>query len=168
MTAIVLNTDAAEIKQKVAQKANVAVDSFAIQGMEWLGLFSSEPMNRQQDSPFEVLAALMIEKMSLGHNERDMNVMLHIFSATYPDGSKEVIKSKLLDFGSPATDTSIARNVTLPVSVAVQLILNGEMPLTGVHRPTIPAIYNPILDGLEAYGIKMEETYNLPLSEMIP
>ncbi len=168
MTAMVLNTDASEIKQKVAQKANVAVDSFAIQGMEWLGLFSSEPMNRQQDSPFEVLAALMIEKMSLDHNERDMNVMLHIFSATYPDGSKEVIKSKLLDFGSPATDTSIARNVTLPVSVAVQLILNGEMPLTGVHRPTIPAIYNPILDGLEAYGIKMEETYNLPLSEMIP
>ena len=93
--------------------------------------------------------------------------MLHIFRAEYPDGKQEVIKSKLLDFGSTATDTSIARNVTLPVSVAVRMILNKEVNLTGVYRPTIPELYNPILDGLEEYGIKMEEEYNLPLTEMI-
>lgn len=168
MVAMMLGTDSHNIKQKVAAQTNVAVDAPAIRGMEWLGLFSEAKMNRTQDSPFEVIAELMIQKMPLGHNERDMNVMLHIFRAVYPDGTQEIIKSKLLDFGSPATETSIARNVTLPVSVAVQLILNGKINLTGVYRPTIPQLYNPILDGLEAYGIKMEETFNLPLSEMIP
>lgn len=167
MTALMIGTDARDIKAKVAAKAGVAVDSPAVKGMEWLGLFSEEKMGRQVDSPFEVIATLMIDKMPLTMNERDMNVMLHVIRAEYPDGNQEVIKSKLLDFGSPATETSIARNVTLPASVAVQLILDGTINMKGIYRPTLPEIYNPILDKLEEYGIRMEEEYGLPLSEMI-
>lgn len=167
MVAMMIQTDSENIKQKTADKLGVSISSPVIEGMEWLGLFDTTPMNRTEDSPFEIVAYLMLNKMSLGENERDMNVMLHIFRAEYPDGKQEVIKSKLLDFGSTATDTSIARNVTLPVSVAVRMILNKEVNLTGVYRPTIPELYNPILDGLEEYGIKMEEEYNLPLTEMI-
>ncbi len=40
---------------------------------------------------------MMISKMMLGYNERDMVVMQHTFLASYPDGSKEVIKSRMLD-----------------------------------------------------------------------
>jgi saccharopine dehydrogenase-like NADP-dependent oxidoreductase len=73
----------------------------------------------------------------------------------------------MLDFGTPATDTSIARTVALPAAIGVEMILNGQITVKGVFRPTIPEIYSPILDKLEELGIKMVEEYGLPLSENI-
>ena len=109
----------------------------------------------------------MISKMGLGDNERDMVVMQHTFLASYPDGSEELIRSRMLDFGSPATDTSIARTVALPAAIAVEMILEGKIREKGVFRPVLPGIYNPILTALEKLGIRMEEEYGLPLSEQI-
>ena len=73
----------------------------------------------------------------------------------------------MLDFGTPATDTSIARTVALPAAIGVEMILNGQISVNGVFRPTIPEIYSPILDKLEELGIKVVEEYGLPVSENI-
>lgn len=73
----------------------------------------------------------------------------------------------MLDYGTLATDTSIARTVALPAAIAVEMILDGKINVTGVHIPVIPEIYRPVLDQLETMGIKMVEEYGLPLSEMI-
>jgi len=35
------------------------------------------------------------------------------FLVNYPDGKKEIIKSSMLNFGSPSSDTAIARTVAL-------------------------------------------------------
>lgn len=158
-------TDSGNIRQKTAEKLNVSVDSNPIVAMEWLGLFEETPINRKEDSPFEVTADIMIEKMMVGENERDMIVMQHTFLASYPDGSKEVIKSRMLDYGTLKTDTSIARTVSLPAAVGVKMILEEKIDATGVHIPVIPQIYNPILDALEEMDIKMVEEYGLPESE---
>jgi saccharopine dehydrogenase (NADP+, L-glutamate forming) len=139
----------------------------AFQALKWLGLFDEMPMNRAIDTTFEVTSDLMIEKMSLGVTERDMVVMQHVFLAAFSDGRKEVIRSRMLDFGSMATDTSIARTVALPAAIGVEMILSGEIKITGVHIPVIPEIYNPVLDNLEKLGIKMVEEYGLPITEMI-
>lgn len=159
--------NATGIKEKVAEYLKLSTDSQAIKALEWLGLFDDTNMNRGEDSPFEVTSDLMISKMSLGQNERDMVAMQHTFLASYPDGSKEVIRSRMLDFGTPATDTSIARTVALPAAIGVEMILNGEISVKGVFRPVIPEIYNPVLDELEKLNIRMEEEYGLPLSENI-
>jgi saccharopine dehydrogenase-like NADP-dependent oxidoreductase len=159
--------DATNIKEKVAGFLKTDVNAHAIKAMEWLGLFEDKPMGRGEDSPFEVTSDLMIGKMELGHTERDMVVMQHTFLAAYPDGSKEVIRSRMLDFGTPATDTSIARTVALPAAIGVEMILNGEIGVKGVFRPVIPEIYNPVLDALEKLDIRMEEEYGLPESENI-
>jgi len=37
------------------------------------------------------------------------------------------------------------------------MILDGKIKLTGVHRPIIPEIYEPILKELEKLDIKMYE-----------
>jgi len=124
-------------------------------------------MNRGIDSPFEVTSDLMIQKMTLGPDERDMVVLQHTFLAGYPDGSKEVIRSRMLDFGTLSTDTSIARTVALPAAIGAEMILSGKISVKGVHIPVIPEIYNPVLDQLETLGIKMKEEYGLPLSENI-
>jgi hypothetical protein len=73
----------------------------------------------------------------------------------------------MLDFGSPSTNTSIARTVALPASIAVRLILENKITAKGVCRPVIPEIYNPILDELKSLGIEMKEEFGLPESEMI-
>lgn len=142
-------------------------DGYAKEALKWLGLFDETPMNREFDSTFEVASDLMIGKMSLGRTERDMVVMQHTFLAAFSDGRKEVIRSRMLDFGTLATDTSIARTVALPAAIGVEMILSNEIKVTGVHVPVIPEIYNPVLNHLEALGIKMVEEFGLPLSEMI-
>jgi len=122
-------------------------------------------MNRTEDSMYEITSDLMIEKMMITENDRDMVVMMHVFKAVYPDGTAEIIKSRMLDYGTLKTDTSIARTVALPAATAVEMILNNEINITGVHIPVIPEIYKPILDNLEKLNIKMVEEYGLPLTE---
>jgi saccharopine dehydrogenase-like NADP-dependent oxidoreductase len=73
----------------------------------------------------------------------------------------------MLDSGTPATNTSIARTVALPAAIAVKLILEKKIEVTGVLRPVIPQIYNPVLNELKTLGIEMKEEYGLPESEMI-
>jgi len=158
---------AAGIREKVATKLGLKPDTRPLVAMEWLGLFSNEPLNRKEDSPFEIVSDLMIAKMIIQPEERDMVVMQHTFLAGYPDGKKEVIKSRMLDFGTLKTDTSVARTVALPAACGVEMILHGKIQAKGVHIPVIPAIYSPILDQLENMNIRMVEEYGLPVSERI-
>ena len=105
--------------------------------------------------------------MMLSGNERDMVVLQHIVLASYPDGNKEVIKSSMLDFGSPSSNTSISRTVALPAAIAVRMILEKRINAVGVCRPVVPDIYNPVLDELKTLGVEMKEEFGLPVSEMI-
>lgn len=151
----------------IADKLGIPVDSTPVKAMEWLGWLSDEHINKEETSAFDITADLMLSKMNLGINDKDMVVLQHFFTAVYPDGTSEIIKSSMLDYGSPAADTAIARTVTLPAAIAVEMILKGKIPVKGVYRPVIPEIYNPVLDALENLGIRMVEEYGLPLSEGI-
>ncbi len=153
--------------KELAEKTGLNVTPVALEAFEWLGLFRDEPMGYEVTSPFEITSDLMIKKMWLDDNDRDMIVMQHLFSVKYPDGKREIISSRMLEYGSPATNTSIARTVALPASMAVKLILSGKIKLTGVYRPVLPELYNPILDELESVGIRMHEEYGLPVDMMI-
>jgi|WetSurMetagenome_2_1015567.scaffolds.fasta_scaffold62260_2 saccharopine dehydrogenase-like NADP-dependent oxidoreductase len=156
-----------DIEKELKDKPGLRPTGNAIKSLEWLGLFSDEPMGYGITSSFEITSDLMIKKMWLNDDDRDMIVMQHLFLAKHKDGSKEVISSRMLDFGSPATNTSIARTVALPAAMAVKQILEGGIKLRGVYRPVLPEIYNPILDELEKAGIKMEEEYGLPVETII-
>jgi saccharopine dehydrogenase-like NADP-dependent oxidoreductase len=154
------------LKQKTADYLNVNINSTPIQSLAFLGFFDDKPMNRTNDSAYEITSDLMIDSMMMNSNERDMCVMQHNFIAKYKDGSREMIVSRLLDFGFLGGDTSIARTVALPAALAVELLAEGSN-LAGVYRPVIPEIYNPILEKLAVLGIKMQETYGLNVRNMI-
>lgn len=155
------------LRTQIAEKLNISVNSKGLEALDWLGYFTSKPIDRGVDTPFEITSDLMISKMGLGLQERDMVAMQHTFLVRYPDERKEVIRSRMLDFGSPATDTSIARTVALPAALAVEMILSGNIREKGVLRPVIPAIYNPVLNELEKLNIRLVEEFGLPLSENI-
>jgi saccharopine dehydrogenase (NADP+, L-glutamate forming) len=127
-----------------------------IKRLEWLGLFSDTLLPKDKNTPLDYLNVLTLHKMSMGDHERDMVVMHHEFIAEYPT-KEEYMTSTLVDYGIPDNDTSVARTVALPAAIAVKMILNKEINITGVHIPVIPEIYNPILDELEEMGIKFKE-----------
>ncbi|PIV67853.1 MAG: saccharopine dehydrogenase, partial [Euryarchaeota archaeon CG01_land_8_20_14_3_00_38_12] len=54
-------------------------------------------------------------------------------------------------------DSSMARTVGLPAAIATKLILEEKINVKGVQIPTIPAVYEPILNELEKHGIKFKE-----------
>ncbi len=130
--------------------------SAIIKRLEWLGLFGDEPLPKDKNNPLDYLNVLTLQKMSMGAHERDMVVMHHEFIAEY-SSKKEHVTSTLVDYGIPDGDTSVARTVALPAAIAVKMILQKQISLTGVHIPVISEIYNPILDELEQLGIKFEE-----------
>ncbi len=160
-------SDAGDIKKKTAAKLGITEGSVAIRSLDWLGFFSNEKLKYKETTPFEITSDRMIKKMTLSDNERDMVVMQHFFLASWPEGEKEVIKSSILDFGTPSTNTSIARTVALPSAIAVKLILEKKIDLKGVYRPVVPQIYNPVLNELKTLKIEIKEEFGLPLSEMI-
>jgi saccharopine dehydrogenase (NADP+, L-glutamate forming) len=155
-------------RNDIAAKLGISEKSVAMDSLEWLGFFSHEKMNYANTSPFEITSDRMISKMQLTGNDRDMVVMQHIFLASYPGGYKEVIKSSMLDFGTPDTNTAIARTVALPAAIAVKMILEKKIDLKGVYRPVVPEIYNPVLNELKTLGIEMKEEFGLPETTPLP
>jgi saccharopine dehydrogenase (NADP+, L-glutamate forming) len=156
-----------DLKKNIAVRLGISELSPAIESLEYLGFFSDEELQYNETTPFEITSDRMIKKMMLRENERDMVLLQHVFLASYPDKKKEVIKSFMMDFGSPSANTSIARTVALPAAIAVKMILEKKIEITGVHRPVLPQIYNPVLDELKTLGIEMKEEYGLPESHMI-
>ncbi len=153
----------ANIKEKVAERLRLPIDSPAIRAMEWLGLFSDYMVAMDEGSNFDLVTYLMLKKMMLPEDARDMVIMLHSFLIENADGSKEVIKSRLLDFATKE-DTSISRTVALPAAIAVKMILDGKITDKGVHIPVSKSIYEPILTELEKLGIAMKEEWGLPIN----
>lgn len=159
--------ETSDIRTKTARYLGLEEDAVPMRSLDYLGFFDDVAMGRKEDTPFEITSDVMIGKMMIGNNERDMVVMQHVFLATYPGGKKEVIRSSMLDFGSPSTDTAVARTVALPAAIGVEMILEGKIEAKGVHIPVIPEIYNPVLDRLETMNIRMVEEYGLPETEIL-
>jgi saccharopine dehydrogenase (NADP+, L-glutamate forming) len=157
-----------DLKNNIAQLLGASEQSQAVESLDFLGFFSDEKLHYSETSPFEITSDRMIQRMSLSDNERDMVLLQHIFMASYPGGKREVIKSSMVDYGSPSTNTSIARTVALPAAIAVKMILEKKIDLSGVYRPVIPQIYNPVLDELKSLGIEMKEEFGLPESTPLP
>jgi saccharopine dehydrogenase (NADP+, L-glutamate forming) len=153
------------LKKNVAARLGVTEDSAPVKAFEFLGLFSDEPLKYAESTPFDITSDRMIKKMNLADNERDVVMMQHIFLAVYPGNRKEVIKSSMIDYGTPATNTAIARTVALPAAIAARMILEKRISLKGIYRPVVPEIYLPVLGELKELGISMKEEYGLPESE---
>ena len=153
------------VKEKVAERLQLTLESPAIIAMEWLGYFDKELVKLKSGSNFELTSYLMQNKMMLREGGRDMVIILHSILAEYEDGKKEVINAHLLEYGTNE-NTAIAKTVALPAAIASKLILNGEIKETGVQIPVNSTIYKPILEELKVNGIAMKEQFGLSLFEM--
>jgi len=145
------------VAEAVAKAAGREPGSDPIKKMEWLGLFSDEPLPMQKGSPMDVLAHLLLEKLQYAPGERDMIVLHHEFIAE-KDGERPVkIYSTMVDYGIPNGDTSMSRTVGLPAAVGARYILEGRINMPGVQIPVSPGIYEPVLDELGRLGVSFVE-----------
>ena len=103
-----------------------------------------------------VLQWILEEKWKLEPSDKDLVVMMH--EIAYEIGNqKHEIKSSLVVKGKDAYQTAMATTVGLPLAIAACAYLENEITLTGLHIPTLPQIYQPILKRLAAEGIQFEE-----------
>jgi saccharopine dehydrogenase-like NADP-dependent oxidoreductase len=145
------------LRQDVAARLSLTPGHPVLERFQWLGMFDERPIGLDQGSNLDILARLMLEKMEYKPGERDMVVLHHEFVAEYPGGRTEKLYSTLIDFGVPGGDSAMARTVSLPAAIAVRMILQGQLKLTGVHIPVLPELYNPVLDELARLGIVCRE-----------
>jgi len=124
----------------------------------WLDLFSDDLLDtRNGATPAQLLQQILVKKLSLDQDDKDMLVMIHEFEFTTVSGEKKQITSHMVNIGEDQVYTSMSNTVGLPVAICVKNILNGTFNVKGVTLPITADIYNPILDELATFDIRFEE-----------
>jgi len=156
LTAELLKSSVGDVKAAAAKRFGIAEEDQIVNSWEWLGLFGEEKIPAGLKTNLDALCSLCERKLKYAPGERDMLLMKHEFVIEYEDRT-ETVACSLVDFGIPNGDTSMSRTVSIPVSIAVRMVLEKQITLTGLQIPTIPELYNPILDELETYNIKFHD-----------
>ena len=124
----------------------------------WLGIFEKDSsFGEPNASPAMMLQKLLVNKMSLAKDDRDMLVMYHEFEYAL-NGIQKRITSSMINIGEDQVYTAMSNTVGLPIAMAAKLILMDKITLKGVHIPVKPQIYEPLLNELEENGIAFHET----------
>lgn len=121
--------------------------------LRWLGLFDDRELYCTNCTIFENFVMLLKEKLSYREGEKDMIVLKHKI-ITKKDGIRKLKTVSLISEGVIGGETAVAKTVSLPASIAVDLILKGKIDLKGVWIPTHPTIYEEVLKELQEEGIK--------------
>ncbi len=146
-----------DLRQAVARKLGIPVDSLPVKNLQWLGMFGAARIKGTKMSPLDVLGTKMFEKLAFKPGERDLLVLFHDFEVAYPSGRREHITSTMVDYGIKGGDSSMSRTVSLPAAIGAQLILSGRLKTPGVLRPITRDIYGPVLDELATMKIECKE-----------
>lgn len=141
------------VELKLMHYLKIEQDSDIMEKLEWLGVFSNEPVGLKEATPARILQHILEKKWSLEPDEKDMIVMWHQFVFQL-NGEVKKQHSWMVVTGDDPVQTAMAKTVGLPLGIATKLILNGEIDLKGVQVPTHPEIYQPVLRELEGQHIK--------------
>ena len=157
--------DQAALRAAAAVAAGVPPDSSALDALRWLGLFDTDrTLGNGAVTRLDALCDLMQQRpeMQYQEGERDMVVMRHTFEASFPaDNTTQSVTTTLLCCGT-SQESAMATTVAIPMGVGVRLVLQGGLSkrCTGVQRPTLPELYNPILDELEKdHSVRFVDVY---------
>jgi saccharopine dehydrogenase-like NADP-dependent oxidoreductase len=124
---------------------------------EWLGLFDgATPLGIENASPAQLLEKILVGKLVLSEEDKDMLVMHHEFEYSF-NGQNYQITSSMVNIGENHVYTSMSNTVGLPVAIAAKMIVNSAITLKGVQLPIQPEVYTPILEELAEYNIQFIE-----------
>jgi len=148
-------SDQLTVEEKLAELIP-DLDFPTFEKLQWLGFFEQKLLPKTEGSPAQLLQAILEEQWALQPADRDLIVMQHQFEIQTQIGIKKVISSLVVE-GQDGLYTAMAKTVGLPLAIAVDLFLKGEISLRGLQLPVFPELYLPILVALEKEGIRFEE-----------
>jgi saccharopine dehydrogenase (NADP+, L-glutamate forming) len=136
-----------DLASRVANFLHISPTGGIVENLRWLGLFADEPTGVAGDTAAMAMTELLNRKLMLSPDATDIVILQHRFTVRYPDEDdrRERITTTLVGHGEPGGPTAMARTVGMPAAIAAKLLLDGDLPLTGCHIPTHPAIYVPVL-----------------------
>lgn len=124
---------------------------------EWLGIFEKdESFGIPNASPAQLLEKLMVRKMSLENNDKDMLVMYHEFEFQLKEVKRKIVSS-MINIGEDEIYTAMSNTVGLPVAICAKMILTEQIQEKGVTLPVNKSVYEPILEELKSFDIIFEE-----------
>ena len=149
-----------DVQQKFVKYFQLEDAPKIVAQMEWLGLFSDEPIGQEKGTPAGLLQGLLERKWQLEPGDKDMVVMLHKMEFTN-NGKDYEAQMSLAVSGEDEVITAMAKTVGLPAGIAARLILTGAIKKAGVIIPVTADIYGPILDELrDGFGIQFIHQLN--------
>lgn len=148
--------DLTKLEERVCDFLQLTPTSDEFKKLVWLGLFDEVKIGIDEGSPAYILQQLLQHKWKLQKGELDMIVMYHEIEAVYANKTEKTT-STLVVKGETDVLTAMAKTVGLPMAIAAKHIMLGNINLSGVIIPTMPALYNPILAELAEYGVVFTE-----------
>ena len=146
-----------DLAQRTATYLGLNPTGEEIGRLNWLGVFSDQPVGHAHATPAQLLERLLAEKWQLQPHDHDLIVMQHLFEFEL-NGTAHRLTLSLVVEGDDAIHTGMAKTVGLPLGMAVRRLLRGEVSQRGVLIPVNADLYEPILNELAAdYGIQFSE-----------
>jgi len=144
------------VEQKIADYLKIDPESEIMYKIRWTGIFEEKKIGLKAASPAKIMQHLLEQKWKMDNDDKDMIVMQHQF--VYKKNEiKRKIYSSMVVYGEDQMHTAMSITVGTPLAIAVKMILNGQISITGVHIPIKKEIYQPILKELEDFKIKFVE-----------
>ena len=144
------------VELKLAHYLNLGLESEEMYKLKWLGIFEEELVGLKKGTPAQILEHILKKKWTLNRKDRDMIVMWHKFNYLDNNRPKE-IQAHMVVNGDDEVNTAMSKTVGLPLAICTEMILDGSLEIRGVHIPTLPTIYKPILSRLDEMGFEFIE-----------
>jgi saccharopine dehydrogenase-like NADP-dependent oxidoreductase len=149
------------VELKLAHYLKLDQDDDLMNKLEWLGIFSHEPVGLKDATPAQILQSILEKKWTMRPSDKDMIVMWHKVGYLL-NGQKTVTESSMVVIGDDPENTAMAKTVGLPLAIATRMILEGRITERGVLLPISPNIYGPVLEELALNGLSFtEKTYEV-------
>ncbi|KAF9419700.1 hypothetical protein BGZ94_009331 [Podila epigama] len=134
-----------------------------VDALQWLSLMPSATTEggaftaKNSTTNLDSFCSLLMNKLKYNPLERDMVILHHEFGVQLKNGDEQTRTSTLVSYGTFETYTAMAKTVGLPAAMATEMLLKGEIPEKGVLAPTMPHVYNTILEKLNREGVSVLE-----------
>jgi saccharopine dehydrogenase-like NADP-dependent oxidoreductase len=144
------------IEEKICKVFNLSLTGEEINKLRWSGFFSDELVGLPKGTPAQVLEHILNKRWKLKQGDKDLIVMWHRFRFLKDDVQKE-IQAHLIATGENEINTAMAKTVGLPLAIVTRLLLEGKIKARGVVIPVLKEIYDPVLEELQEFGIRLTE-----------
>ena len=146
------------VKKTFSSVLDIEKGSSIFKKFELLQFFNdAKYLTLENGTAADILLSILKEEWQMQPNDKDLLLMQHEIHYKM-NGKKYISKSELSVIGENQQYTAMAKTVGAPMFEAAILMLNNQIKATGVHIPTTPSIYEPILNGLKKHDLEFLET----------